>query len=76
MNLPKCIFTTEGLVLRIEENIQIIDREKLRNQDLQSPLISLADEICKRCICQNFCDRENTLVHDGVDWTVGVVSPL
>ena len=68
-----CLFLTEGKVLRTEENKVLLDREKLREINKKAPLISLAGEICQRCLPhKGDCDLELDIVHDGQDWTVAL----
>jgi hypothetical protein len=73
MDINQCLFVAEGMILREEDDVSLIDSKKLREFSLTAPLIGLAEDVCRRCPFYGKCNDELDIVHDGIDWTVGVV---
>jgi len=70
----RCNFVTKGLVLREEEGVALLDRTKLRERSLIGPLLGIAREVCIGCALCSECNYDLEVVHDGIDWTIGVVT--
>ena len=68
-----CNFVADGLVLREQEGVTLLDRKKLRERGLKGALLGKAREVCVGCLASVSCCNELEVVHDGIDWTVGLV---